>query len=358
MNASRVRSVEHLESSLEPSSRPSTTAGDATRSTGASVAQGPLEYSVVVPVYNSAKMLPELHRRLTGALQGLNKPYEIIFVDDCGRDNAWQVLRSIVADDPRVTAIQLMRNSGQSNATLCGLAYARGSTIITMDDDLQHPPEEIPTLLSALRRDVDVVMGVPKEKKHHWLRRLGSAVMHELNCYLLGKDRHLRFTSFRVMRRPVVDGLLTLRTLSPALGPMINSVTHRILNTTVAHAPRQQGRSGYTLRRLLSQIMGNLVGYSMLPLRLLGVIGAAGIAFSVVFALVLVIRYMTGGITVPGWTTIALLLVLISGFNFFAFAILGEYVLRILQRVNATPQYLVRARVSSSTQEADPHALG
>lgn len=350
--------MKHLVLPSEPTSRPSETAGNAAHGTIVATDQAPPKYSVVIPVYNSARMLPELHRRLTGALQGLNQPYEIIFVDDCGRDNAWQVLRSIAADDPRVMAIQLMRNSGQSNATLCGLAYARGSTIITMDDDLQHPPEEIPALLAALRKDVDVVMGVPKEKKHHWFRRLGSAVMHELNCYLLGKDRHLRFTSFRVMRRPVVDGLLTLRTLSPALGPMINSVTHRILNITVAHAPRQQGRSGYTLRRLLSQIMGNLVGYSMLPLRLLGVIGALGIGFSLVFAVVLVIRYMTGGITVPGWTTTALLLVLISGFNFFAFAILGEYVLRILQRVNATPQYLVRTRASSSAQETDPHALG
>lgn len=358
MNASRVRSVEHLELSFEPTSRPSATAGNAAHGTSVGTDQAPVEYSVVIPVYNSAKMLPELHRRLMGALRGLNKPYEIIFVDDCGRDNAWQVLQDIAADDPCVTAIQLMRNSGQSNATLCGMAYASGSTIITMDDDLQHPPEEIPTLLAALRNDVDVVMGVPKEKKHHWFRRLGSTAMHELNCYLLGKDRHLRFTSFRVMRRPVVEGLLTLRTLSPALGPMINSVTHRILNTTVAHAPRQQGRSGYTLRRLLSQIMSNLVGYSMLPLRLLGVIGAAGIAFSIVFALALVVRYLTGGITVPGWTTIALLLVLISGFNFFAFAILGEYVLRILQRVNATPQYLVRTRVGSSAQQDDQHALG
>lgn len=306
-------------------------------------------YSVVIPVYNSARMLPELHRRLTTVMQGLGKPYEIIFVDDCGRDNSWHVLQELATGDTAVLAIQLMRNAGQSNATLCGLAHAQGGIIITMDDDLQHPPEEIPALIEALGPDVDVVMGVPKEKKHNWFRRLGSNVMHDINCYLLGKDRNLRFTSFRLMRRAVVDGLLSLRTLSPALGPMINSVTHRIINTTVKHAPRKEGRSGYTFRRLFSQTMSNLIGYSMLPLRLLAVMGGVGIVLSVAFAAVLVIHYLQGGV-VPGWTSIALLLVLISGFNFFAFAIIGEYVLRILQRVNATPQYFVRARVTSTKE--------
>jgi len=303
-------------------------------------------YSVVIPVYGSAGILPELHRRLTAVMQGLGKPYEIIFVDDCGRDRSWQVLQELSNADKAVTAIQLMRNAGQSNATLCGLAHARGGMILTMDDDLQHPPEEIPALIEALGADVDVVMGVPREKKHHWFRRIGSNAIHDINCYLLGKDRSLRFTSFRLMRRAVVDGLLTLRTLSPALGPMINSVTHRIINTTVQHDPRKEGRSGYTFGRLVSQTMSNLIGYSMLPLRLLAVMGAAGIVLSMTFAAVLIVRYLMGGINVPGWTTIALLLVLISGFNFFAFAILGEYVLRILQRVNATPQYFVRDKIS------------
>ncbi len=318
----------------------------------------PVVYSVVIPVYRSARILPELHRRLTEVMKGLGAPYEVIFVEDCGPDDAWQGLERLAAEDPLVFAIQLMRNSGQSSATLCGMANSRGEIIVTMDDDLQHPPEQIPALLAGLDSNVDVVMGAPRKKKHHWFRRLGSSLMHRANCYLLGKDPTLRFTSFRAMRRPVVEGLLTLRTLSPALGPMINSVTHRIVNVTVEHAPRHEGRSTYTWRRLFTQTMGNLVGYSMLPLRLLAVVGLVGIVISLVFAAVLLIRYWLGGINVPGWTTIAVLLVLISGFNFFAFAILGEYVLRILQRVNATPQYLVRRRLSSTTEQWGQDALG
>jgi dolichol-phosphate mannosyltransferase/undecaprenyl-phosphate 4-deoxy-4-formamido-L-arabinose transferase len=315
-------------------------------------------YSVVIPVYRSARILPELHQRLTAVMKALDAPYEVIFIEDCGPDDAWRVLEQLAAVDPAVLAVQLMRNSGQSNATLCGMANSRGEIIITMDDDLQHLPEQIPNLLAGLKPDADVVMGAPNRKEHHWFRRLGSHMVHRANCYLLGKDPSLRFTSFRAMRRPVVDGLLTLRTLSPALGPMINSVTHRIVNVPIEHAPRREGRSTYTWRRLFSQTMGNLVGYSMLPLRLLAVIGLLGIVVSVVFAAVLLVRYWLGGINVPGWTSIALLLVLLSGFNFFAFAILGEYVLRILQRVNSTPQYLVRRRVSSIAEQWGQDAIG
>jgi dolichol-phosphate mannosyltransferase/undecaprenyl-phosphate 4-deoxy-4-formamido-L-arabinose transferase len=299
-------------------------------------------YSVVIPVYRSATTLRELHARLGAVLASLARPFEIVYVEDSGPDDSWEALRALAGEDPRVTAIQLMRNSGQANATLCGLAHARGQFVLTLDDDLQHPPEEIPRLIAALAPDVDVVMGAPREKRHHWARRFGSAFIHRLNCYLLGKDPSLQFTSFRLMRRPVVDGLIALRTLSPALGPMLTAVTRRIINATVEHHPRKAGRSGYTLSRLLAQTLNNIIGYSMLPLRLLAILGLVGILASAVLALVLAVRYLTGGITVPGWTTLALLLVVLSGFNFFAFSIIGEYLLRILQQVNRTPQYLVR----------------
>ena len=306
----------------------------------------PVIYSVVIPVYGSACILPELHNRLTVAMHGLGKTYEIIFVDDCGLDDSWLVLQDLAKKDTTMIAIQLMRNSGQGNATLCGLAHASGELIFTMDDDLQHPPEEISRLLEAMNEDVDVVMGVPIEKKHHWFRRLGSRLVHNLNCYLLGKDRHLRFSSFRLMRRQVVYALLELRTLSPALGPLINSVTHRIINTEVLHAPREKGRSNYTLGRLLSVLTSNLIGFSMLPLRLLAVLGLIGVVLSLIISLVLIFNYLIRDKSVPGWTSLALSFSIISGFNFLAFSILGEYVLQILKRVNRVPRFNVRAHIN------------
>ena len=301
-----------------------------------------IQFSVVVPVYHSAAMLPELHRRLSSVMSGMGQSYELILVEDCGPDAAWEVLRGIAATDEQVRAIQLMRNSGQGNATLCGLAQARGRFVITLDDDLQHPPEEIPRLVAALTPDLDVILGVPEEKQHNLFRRLGSRLVHELNCILLHKDRGIRFTAFRCMRRPVVDAVLGLRTFAPSFGPMLSTVTRRIGNVTLRHDPRRQGRSGYTLAGLFSHTLSSLVGYSMLPLRLLAFAGLLGILGSALVGCFFLVRYLAGGITVPGWTSLLLILVTLSGFNFFAFAVLGEYVFRILQQVNATPRYTVR----------------
>ncbi len=315
-----------------------------------------IHFSVVIPVYNSAKMLPELHRRLSSAMSSMGRPYEIVLVEDCGPDDAWEVLQGIAAVDGHVRAIQLMRNSGQGNATLCGLAHARGRFVITLDDDLQHPPEEIPRLVAALTPELDVILGVPAEMRHTLFRRLGSQLMHELNCILLNKERNLRFTAFRCMRRTVVDAVLGLRTFAPSFGPMLSTVTRRIGNVTLRHDPRKEGRSSYTLGRLFSHTLSNLVGYSMLPLRLLAFAGLIGILGSALVASFFLVRYLAGGITVPGWTTLVLLLVILSGFNFFAFAVLGEYVFRILQQVDALPRYTVRQIASRENDDPPGNA--
>jgi polyisoprenyl-phosphate glycosyltransferase len=305
-----------------------------------------VRYSIVVPVYGSERILQELYDRLSTVMGTLEAPYEIIFVDDCGPGNTWTILQTLAQQDSHVIAIQLMRNSGQSSATLCGMAHAQGEIVLTMDDDLQHPPEEIPNLLNALGPNIDLVMGVPIERQHNWFRRMGSHAIHGVNAYLLKRRKDLYFTSFRAFRRPLVNAAVEMKTLKPALGIMLGSLTNRIINTSFPHSPRYSGKSGYNLSRLLSLTMSNLIGHSMLPLRILGIVGGIGIVISLIFASVLLARYLTGGIGVPGWTTTTLLLLFLSGFNFFAFAILGEYLIRILQRANYTPQYFVRGKIS------------
>lgn len=306
-------------------------------------------YSVVIPVYNSATILPKLHERLTNVMQSLEKAYEVIFVDDCGPDNSWQVIHSLTAGDPHITGIQLMRNSGQGASTLCGLSHARGEIVITIDDDLQHPPTEIPRLLALLEEDedLDVIMGVEKEKRHSAIRRFGSSLINQVNSFFLKKDPNLRFTSFRVMRKGVVRGLLEQRTQYPALGPMIVSVTHRIRNELVQHNKRLDGESGYTFSRIVKQTMSNFIGYSMLPLRLLAFTGLFGIAGSLVLALYFLTKYFYYGVSVPGWTTSVMLITILSGFNFLAFSILGEFILRILHAANGMPQYVARQVITS-----------
>ena len=313
-----------------------------------------ITYSVVIPVYNSEALLPELHHRLTKVMESIGEHYEIIFVEDCGPDNSWMVLKKIAATDSRVTVIKLMRNFGQGSATLCGISESRGSYIITLDDDLQHPPEELPKLISLLKDDcdLDVVMGVPLIKHHSLIRRLGSRLINQINSILLDKDPELRFTSFRVFRRSVADGLLSRKTIYPALGPLIVSVTRRISNVIIQHDQRKEGSSGYTFSKIVRQTLSNFIGYSMFPLRLLAVLGIIGIFACLFLSIFFFARYLKGGIGVPGWTTIILILITISGFNFFAYAILGEYVIRILQMVEFTPQYLIRNKINLSVMHS------
>jgi len=319
-------------------------------------------YSIVIPVYGSAATLEKLHSRIKAVMEGITPRYELIFIDDCGPGDPWKILQKLSHENDKVIALQLMSNAGQGAATLCGLSHSRGEFVITMDDDLQHPPEEIPVLIKALQEkpELDVVMGKPREKSHHPVRKLGSRVVHEINSILLGKRRDIYFTSFRILRRPVVDVLLSLRNMHPALGPMINSVTSNIGNVPVEHHTREEGKSGYSILRIAKQLMGNFVGYSMLPLHMVGIIGLVGILGSIAFGIILLVRYWTGGIGVPGFTTIVLLLVMLSGVSFFSFAVIGEYLLKILQLSNARPQYVVRSsstptisRTTNSSTEGD-----
>lgn len=314
---------------------------------------GPI-YSVIVPVYNSEATLPDLYRRLVTTMERLGQPFELVFAEDGGRDGSWAVLQELALRDHRVKALQLMRNSGQGNATLAGMQVANGSFFITLDDDLQHPPEELPTLIQALRQDdeLDVVIGAPAVKQHSLVRKLGSSVINQLNSWFLHKDPSLRFTGFRVMRRMIADQLIMQSAPYPALGPMLISITPRISNIVVRHEARASGESGYNFRRLVKQTLANLIGFSVLPLHLLAILGAIGIALSLLGGAYFTLRYFTHGIGVPGWTTLLMTLLALSGFNFFAFGILGEYILRISQTTERRNGRAIRRIVQATAKNA------
>jgi len=289
---------------------------------------------------------------LIQTMSALGQTFEIIFVEDCGADNAWKVAVDIAKRDPRVTAIQLMRNSGQGIATLCGLAHTRGEIAITLDDDLQHPPEEVPVLIEALLSDeeLDVVLGVSLERHHSLFRRAGSAFISWLAKCLVGKDAKLRLTSFRAMRRIVIDALLTMRVPYPAIGAMLVSTTGRMANVEVRHAPRPVGRSGYTLKKMGQGTLSLLIGYSMLPLRVLAGVGAIGASVCMGLGALHLIRFFVYGSTVPGWTSLMLVLISLSGVLLLGLAILGEYLLRIFHLESTTKQYLIRHCVRVQTE--------
>lgn len=277
-------------------------------------------------------------------MEGIEKPFEILLVDDGSIDHSWLKIETLVKSDHRIRGVQLMRNYGQANATMCGLRYAKGEFVITIDDDLQNPPEEIPVLIEGIENDpqLDVLYGAPAEKQHVVWRRVGSDFLNWISSRIFTRGKSIKLTSFRIMRRNVIDHLLTIDTPHPAPGALLLTITPRVKNVTVRHEPRTIGRSGYTLSKIYRLTLSKFLSFSTLPLRFLAISGLLGIFLSFILGLGYFIKYLFGGIKIPGFTTLVLLLIAISGFNFFAFGIVGEYLIRILQAVYGTPQYQVR----------------
>ncbi len=289
--------------------------------------------SVVIPVYRSETMLPELHRRLEKALDEIGPSWEILFVEDASPDNAWEVLERLASADPRVRAIQLMRNYGQQRAVLCGLAHSRGEYVVTMDDDLQHPPEEIGRMLAAIRSsDADAVVGRYQQKSHSWHRRLGTRVVKWLAEKTIGIPRTLSLTSFRILRGNVAQAVARLEHTNPVVGYLLFAVTRRVENLEVRHDARKHGRSNYGLRDLLDYFLCMVIDYSDWPLRAVGGCGFVLSIGSFGLGLVYLYRYAIGAIGVSGFTTLVLLITFLSGFVLTALGIIGSYLVRVLRR--------------------------
>lgn len=298
-----------------------------------------VEYSVVIPVFRSAETLPGLYELLTAVMERISPNYEIILVDDASPDNVWELIERIIAVDGRVGAVQHMRNFGQQLAILTGLRHARGKFVITMDDDLQHPPQEISKLVEAITRDdgVDAVIGAYESKQHSRFRNGGSRLLNRLTTFLFDADPDLQLSSFRIIRRSVVDEMLRLQTRCTRISHLLLMTTTRLANVSVAHCPREQGRSGYGIGRLVSNGLDTILTNSALPLQCVSFVGFSSAFLSLLLALYYLFRYLFVGIAVQGWTSTILLLLFFGGAQLFCFGVVGEYLIRILRELRGAP---------------------
>ncbi|MBN2452355.1 MAG: glycosyltransferase family 2 protein [Lentisphaeria bacterium] len=303
-----------------------------------------VELSVVVPVYRSRDCVPELLRRLAAQLPLLCGTYELILVDDDSPDDTWEVIRRELPAYPFCRALRLMRNRGQIAATLCGLAQSRGAIVVTMDDDLQHPPEQIAALLRPLREGPapDCVFGHFPERHHRLYRRLGSRAVRALHALAFGLPKGVQPSSFRALSRPLVEAILEHPTRTPSLTSLICQTTRRMVSVPVAHAARHAGRSNYTLARQFRLAFDNICGSSTLPLKAVSVCGLVLCAGSFLHIAVVLWRYCNDRISVPGWTTLAVLQPFLAGVTLLALGVFGEYMIRILREVRGAPRFVVR----------------
>lgn len=296
--------------------------------------------SIVIPVYNSAIVLPELIQRLSSNLT-ITDDYEIILVNDGSKDNSWEVIRQLASNYPSVRGFTLMRNYGQHNALICGIRAATKQVIITMDDDLQHPPEEIPRLLSKLDEGYDVVYGTPRQEQHGFMRDMASRITKIALSSAMGAETANKVSAYRALRTSVRNAFSDYRSPFVSVDVLLTWGTTRFTSIPVVHEPRRQGVSNYSVRKLITHAFNMMTGFSVLPLQLASLLGFVCAIFGIMVLLYVLVRYMLLGYSAPGFPFLAAIISIFSGAQLLAIGIIGEYLARMHFRMMERPLYVV-----------------
>ena len=300
------------------------------------------EFSVVVPVFNSEDTLVELFNRINVLFEELHKSYEVIFVDDGGTDGSWNVLTRLKEKKPDlVTAIKLTRNFGQHNATYCGLTHAKGEMIITIDDDLQNPPEEIKKLIDCYTaNDADLVYGLYADKKHSSLRNLGSKSLKKSSkMFYKGPGKG---SSFRLLTRDLAQHILRHHQHFMYLDELFHWYTDKISSVYVLHSKRKFKKSGYSSFRLFGLFANILIYYSNVPLKLMVYGGLAASVFTFIIGMFFIFKKIFLNAPIQGYTSLIVTITFSTGLILLCLGIIGEYLSRIYMVQNKKPPFTIK----------------
>lgn len=298
-------------------------------------------YSVVIPCYNSSSSLIELYNRIVRVFERANETFEIIYVDDGSSETAtWQTLKRLAASE-HVLAVGLSRNFGKPNAVLCGIAEAAGAWIITIDDDLQQQPEDIPKLLAL--KDHDVVVGQILNKQHGPIVNLGSKIKAQFDRFILGIE--IPMSPLKLIRAEIARSMLEMHATRPFIPALLATVTNDFVSVPIDHQPSQIKESRYTLRRRFSQFSNLLIGHSTLLLRGLAVTGTLTALTGFAFAIYTLVRRILGDVILPGWSSLIVINLVFGGLILLGLGLNGEYLLRISETASKKPRYIVRRKI-------------
>lgn len=303
--------------------------------------------SVLVPVFNSETSLAELTERLERVLPALTADWEIILVNDGSRDGSWDSIRRLVESRPRVRGMNLIRNFGQHNALLAGIRAARFDVTVTIDDDLQHPPEEIHKLVAGLHQGADVVYGTPRLMQHGLWRDFLSRITKRAMARAMRIDTIVDINAFRAFRTELREAFQSYSSPHLLLDVLLSWGTSRFAAVEVVHKPRAYGRSNYTLSKLFNQAMLMLTGFSTAPLRFASSLGFFFTLFGAGILVYVIASYLVFGSSVAGFPFLASVVAIFSGAQLFALGIIGEYLARIFNRSIERPVYVVKEMVGT-----------
>jgi undecaprenyl-phosphate 4-deoxy-4-formamido-L-arabinose transferase len=314
--------------------------------------------SVVIPVYNEAANLEALYARLGPVLDRLGRSYEVILVDDGSRDRSREILCDLQAVHPAVRVIALNRNYGQHAAVFAGLDHARGEVIVTLDADLQNPPEEIPRLVALVEAGHDVVGGWRQNRHDPLLRRWFSKVMNRLTSKIVGVQMRDYGCMLRAYRRDVVQVLRGCQEVSSFIPALANSFAHAPIEVPVEHASRAHGRSSYNPFRLIRLGFDLATGFSLLPIQTVSLAGIGIAVLGLGFGIFLFLRRLLIGPEVEGVFTLFAILFVFIGIQVLALGLIGEYIGRIYLEVRRRPRYVIEKILESSATRPPDEAVG
>ena len=303
-------------------------------------------YSIVVPVFNSVALVGHTVDEIVGVFEGAGLSYELILVNDGSRDGSWEVIAAKARANPRIIALNLLHNYGQHNANLAGFREAKGDYVITMDDDLQNPPDQALLLIDEAMHGHDVVFGKFERKAAAHYRRLGTKAISMINRRIFGQPPDLAVSNFRILRRDVVERICASRNAHPYITGQALLYSSNRAHVAVTHAPRAIGKSNYGTVRIARLVLTILFSYSSYPLRLAALGGFAISGVSFLIGAIYLVRGLVGQTEVQGWTSLIVLLALFNGFTIALLSMLGEYIVRTLNAVSAQETYHVVDRVT------------
>lgn len=302
--------------------------------------------SVVIPCYKTGTRVSELVNQISVSLEPFSEnSYEIIMVVDGSPDNTWSLVSEQALEKPFVRGINLMRNYGQHSALLAGVRASRGEIIVTIDDDLQHSANDIPTLISALSDDVDIVYGLSIEEEHNLFRNFASRAYKRFVGALLRAEGAKIAGAFRAFKRDVTPTYEGHDDLYAPLDVMLSWYSSKSIGVPVTMSKRIDGNSNYTVRGLIRHAANAITGYSIAPLRIVSFLGVLTFVISLIILAVTVTQYFLGNITVAGFPTLAIMISMFAGINLLSLGIIGEYLGRLHMRSMGRPRYIVRDEI-------------
>ena len=299
-----------------------------------------MKISVVVPVYNSSDILPLLVDEVGQVLPDIADEFELVLVNDGSPDQSWEAISELAKAHSWVRGINLMRNYGQHNATLCGVREARYEVIVIMDDDLQNPPREIPKLLEKLEDGYDVVYGVARKRQQVWWKSLASRIVKRAIAYVMGLQTVRDIGAFKAFRAELRKSFESFHSPDVLVDVLLSWGTTRFASVTVDEAPRTVGKSNYSFFKLIKVSLLVLTSYTTIPLRFASIIGFLFTLFGVgVLTYVLTIYFTLGSI--EGFPFLASTITIFSGVQLFALGLIGEYLARVFERTGGRPTYTI-----------------